>query len=43
MVMPHDAFLLVTIEKNEEAQAARWWKLDLENWLRRAGRPKFPK
>jgi hypothetical protein len=29
-------------EKNEEAQVARWWKLDLENWLRRAGRPKFP-
>jgi hypothetical protein len=30
-------------KKNEEAQAAHWWKLDLENWLRQAGNPKFPK
>jgi len=30
-------------KKNEEARAARWWKLALENWLRWAGHPKFPK
>jgi hypothetical protein len=28
-------------KKNEEARAAHWWKLGLENWLRWAGHPKF--
>jgi hypothetical protein len=30
-------------KKYEEARVAHWWKLGLENWIRRAGHPKFPK